>query len=294
MSIVKSFAVGDGDMFYIRHNSDNFTIIDCSMAVENRKEIVEELLQESAGVGIKRFISSHPDADHMGGLAYLDDEMSIVNFYCVKNEATKEDDTDDFDRYCELRDSDKAFYLYKGCRRRWMNETTDQRGSAGLTCAWPDRDNQHFKDALKQAKNGGSPNNISPIIRYSQANGVTMVWMGDLETDFMEKISDDVALKAAHVLFAPHHGRDSGKVPQSMLDDLDPKLVIIGEALSEHLNYYASYNTITQNSAGNIVFECDAGNVHIYVSSDSYSVDFLADHGKSNAHGHYIGTLELG
>lgn len=29
MSIVKSYAVGAGDMFYIRHNTDNFTIIDC-------------------------------------------------------------------------------------------------------------------------------------------------------------------------------------------------------------------------------------------------------------------------
>ncbi len=29
MSIVKSFSVGDGDMFYIEHNSDSFTIIDC-------------------------------------------------------------------------------------------------------------------------------------------------------------------------------------------------------------------------------------------------------------------------
>lgn len=294
MSVVKSFAVGDGDMFYIRHNSDNFTIIDCSITLENRKEIVEELLQESAGVGIKRFISSHPDADHIGGLAYLDDEMSIVNFYCVKNEATKEDETDDFDRYCELRDSDKAFHLYKGCRRKWMNETSDERGSAGLTCAWPILDNQHFKDALEQAKNGGSPNNISPILRYSLQDGVKMVWMGDLETDFMEKVADDVTLAAAHILFAPHHGRESGRVPQSMLADLDPKIVIIGEAPSKNLNYYANYNTITQNSAGNIVFECSGGNVHIYVSSDSYSVDFLADHGKANTHGHYIGTLELG
>ena len=27
MSIIKSFSVGDGDMFYIDHNSDNFSII---------------------------------------------------------------------------------------------------------------------------------------------------------------------------------------------------------------------------------------------------------------------------
>lgn len=27
MSIIKSFSVGDGDMFYIDHNSDNFSIM---------------------------------------------------------------------------------------------------------------------------------------------------------------------------------------------------------------------------------------------------------------------------
>ncbi|CAM4346215.1 hypothetical protein COEX109129_19890 [Corallococcus exiguus] len=31
MSIIKSFSVGNGDMFYIKHNSDNFTIIDCNL-----------------------------------------------------------------------------------------------------------------------------------------------------------------------------------------------------------------------------------------------------------------------
>ncbi len=32
MSLVKSFAVGNGDMFYIRHNSDSFSIIDCCLS----------------------------------------------------------------------------------------------------------------------------------------------------------------------------------------------------------------------------------------------------------------------
>lgn len=30
MAIVKSLAVGNGDMFYIQHGSDNFTTIDCN------------------------------------------------------------------------------------------------------------------------------------------------------------------------------------------------------------------------------------------------------------------------
>lgn len=49
MSIIKSIAVGNGDMFYIKHGSSNFTIIDCNMDEENKKEITDEIIVESEG-----------------------------------------------------------------------------------------------------------------------------------------------------------------------------------------------------------------------------------------------------
>ncbi|WP_240675867.1 MBL fold metallo-hydrolase [Ammoniphilus sp. CFH 90114] len=96
MSIIKSFSVGNGDMFYIYHNSDNFTIIDCCLSDENKEKIVDEILAELNNKIIKRFISPHPDEDHLCGLEYLDDRIGIINFYCVENEATKEDESLDF------------------------------------------------------------------------------------------------------------------------------------------------------------------------------------------------------
>ena len=89
MSIVKSFSVGNGDMFYIKHNSDNFTTIDCCLSEDNKKEIMDEIKAESQDKGITRFISTHPDQDHISGLKYYNEQMNILNFYCVKNEATK-------------------------------------------------------------------------------------------------------------------------------------------------------------------------------------------------------------
>ncbi len=294
MSIVKSLSVGDGDMFYIKHGSDNFTIIDCCMADNEREYIVAELKREKDGKQITRFISTHPDDDHIRGLAYLDDQLDLLNFYCVQNKATKVDDTDDFDRYCSLRDSaKKAFYIFAGCTRRWMNADDETRKNSGISILWPNTANAHFKEALEDAACGLSPNNISAIIKYDLQNGVKMLWMGDLETDFMENVEDDLKLTAVDILFAPHHGRDTGKIPQSLLDVLSPRIVVIGEAPAQHLNYYPGYNTITQNSAGDITFECEAGVVHIYVSSDSYEVGFLADHARTNTYGYYIGTLEV-
>ncbi len=294
MSKIKSLSVGNGDMFYIRHNSDNFTMIDCSLSDANRERIVDELESERNGKNITRFISTHPDQDHIGGLLYLDDRMEILNFYCVKNAATKETETSDFKRYCQLRDhATKAFYIYKGCRRRWMNVSSDERECAGINILWPDTTSQEFKDALERAKQGESPNNISPIVRYRLNGGVKALWMGDLETDFMEAIEDEIDLPQVDLLFAPHHGRKSGRVSKGWLDDMAPKIIIVGEAPSTDLEYYGGYNTITQNTAGDIVFECDDGLVHIYVSSASYSVDFLTDKGLANGDGYYLGTLYL-
>ena len=47
MSIIKSLSVGNGDMFYIKHGTDNFSIIDCCISENNKEEILEELKSQS-------------------------------------------------------------------------------------------------------------------------------------------------------------------------------------------------------------------------------------------------------
>lgn len=297
MSVIKSISVGNGDMFYIKHGSSNFTIIDCNMDDTNKKEITDEIIEESKEKDIIRFISTHPDEDHIHGLKYLDDQIGIANFYCVENQATKSDETEDFKRYCELRDSEKkAFHIYRECSRCWMNEDDKEKkyGSSGIFILWPIVDNQDYKEELSNAKDGKSPNNISPIIKYSLQDGGTVLWFGDLEEEFMEKIKDIIELPKADIIFAPHHGRSSGKIPKEWMEDIDPKIVVIGEAPSDKINYLSRYNTITQNTAGDIIFDCYTNNVDIYVSKKNYSVDFLKDKKKSDKlNGTYIGTLEL-
>jgi beta-lactamase superfamily II metal-dependent hydrolase len=284
--------VGEGDTYYINHDSDNFTIIDCFLDDETKDRVLNEIASLSGKKGITRFISTHPDEDHIQGISALDKRINILNFYCVKNAATKSEESDDFKKYCSLRDSDKSFYIFKGCSRRWMNQGNDERKTSGLEILWPDQENDYFKEALKKADDGESPNNISPIIKYSLQDGATALWMGDLESDFMVLIENDLDLPKIDILFAPHHGRDTGKVPETLLNKMQPKLIVIGEAPSLHLNYYRSYNTLTQNSAGDIVFECIEGKVHIFTSK-AYNVDFLRDEGGGLEGFYYIGTLNL-
>ena len=145
--MVHSYAVGNGDMFSIRHNSDNFTIIDCGISKENQGWIFDRLEEQGKGKGVSRFISTHPDQDHLQGLKCLDEKLPICNFYCVANSATKTDETEDFKHYCQLRDSDKAFYIFKGCSRRWMNLSDEERKTAGINVLWPVVSNENYKAA---------------------------------------------------------------------------------------------------------------------------------------------------
>ncbi|MER8906995.1 hypothetical protein NKH99_04835 [Mesorhizobium sp. M0854] len=293
MAVVKSYAVGVGDMFYIRHNSDNFTIIDCQLFGEFKESITDELKKESSGRGITRFISTHPDEDHIQGLEYLDEKLPIYNFYVAHNAATKKIRTESFKHYCKLRDGDKAFYVYKGCSRKWMNLGDGQRSTSGIQIHWPNRENAHFKAALQEAADGTAFNNISLVARYAIEESASFMWIGDLETQFMEDILDDIELPRTTVVFAPHHGRYSGKLPNSWLDKLQPEIVVLGEAPSRDLHYYTGYNTLTQTRAWDITFVPDGKKVHCYVSNPDYEMrDWLDDEGLADRD-YYIGTLNF-
>ncbi|MBS1078274.1 hypothetical protein JK217_11030 [Gluconobacter kondonii] len=270
MALIKSFSVGNGDMFYIKHNSDSFTIIDCNINENSSKDIIYDIKKASYGKNISRFISTHPDQDHFSGIEILNKEKPIINFYVVKNNAIKDSETTSFKEYCALRDGDKAYYLEKGCSRKWLNIKDSERGGSGIHILWPDTKNEHFMEELYNCNTGSSYNNISPVIRYITDAGVSFMWIGDLETDFMEKIFSDINLEKTTVIFASHHGRESGKIPHSWLEKLDPQLIIIGEAPSRHLNYYTGYTKITQNRAGDILFDLEENIVDIYVKKENY------------------------
>ncbi|MEO8154457.1 MAG: hypothetical protein ABI605_15410 [Rhizobacter sp.] len=294
MAIVKSYSVGNGDMFSIRHNSDNFTQIDCCLCAGTADDHIADLKEQSKGKGITRFISTHPDQDHLHGIELLDAEMSIHNFYVVNNQATKSDETESFKHYCNLRDDPaKAFYISKGVTRKWMNLGDAERGPAGVHILWPDTNNPHFKEALAEGDAAESYNNMSAVIRYALEDGASFMWLGDLETEFMESIVDHIELEKTTVVFASHHGRQSGKIPDSWLQKLDPQIIVIGEAPSRHLHYYTGYKTITQIKAGDITMECVDDKVHFYVSNPKYGVrkDFN-DEGKST-YDNYIGSLTV-
>ena len=219
--------------------------------------------------------------------------MPIANFYVVQNSATKKDPSKSFKYYCQLCGGDKAFYVQKGSKRKWLNLSDEVRGQAGIDILWPDISNFHFKAALKEAEEGTAFNNISVIARYEVENSASFMWIGDLETQFMEDIYNDITLPETTVVFAPHHGRKSGKLPNKWLDKLRPKIIVLGEAKSRLLHYYGGYSTITQTKAGDITFVAAGKKIHCYVSFEEYGMrEWLEDEGKTDRE-FYVGTLNF-
>jgi hypothetical protein len=281
MSVVKSFATGVGDTFCIRHDSDDFTIIDCRIDAE-REDILAEIA-ECADKRVTRFISTHPGDEHMRGLARLDDEIDLREFYVVENHATKSEDTEDFERYRELHDSTKAFFLERGCLK--------ESDFGPIEVLWPVLENPDFQAVLLAAEEGANPNNLSTILSYRREKGVTMLWFGDLETEFMARIEDEIELPRAEIVFAAQHGR--ARMPAKWIEQMDPQVIVLGGAAPEFLEYYEGRDHIRQEATGNITFECLERVTHLYVEDGSYETDFL-DSGIADRYGNYLGSVACG
>lgn len=311
MSIVKSFSFpcGNlrGDTFYISHSSNNFTLIDCYLkdgddASCRKEEIIHEIIDKS-DERTCRFISTHPDNDHILGIEELDKRWPITNFYAVKNNIPSDKNDPSLSKYKELMEN-KNFAIRKGIKRIWLNQNTDENGSSGLDFLWPVETNEKFKGELQKVAKGESPNNICCVLTYSIKHGAKYMWMGDLETDMQQEFFDTCKdeIPQVDILFQPHHGRKSGAVPADLLKALAPKLIVIGNAPSGYIDYGDSQMTITQNSAGDIVFKNEGNEVHIFTTNEIdnkptclYSKNGIENETDENGNiiCYYTGTLKV-
>lgn len=287
-SIVKSFSFPKGetrgDTFYIKHGVDSFTVIDCYLLTgsdypENnrQKEIIDEIVEQSEGK-IRRFISTHPDHDHIAGIEELFRRWPTDNFYAVANNVPLDENDASLSKYIQLK-KEKNYAIKQGIKRCWLNDDNgieDPHKASGIHFLWPDLNNEKFKAALKVVEEGGKKNNISPILTYTINGGAKYMWMGDLETGLQTAYYETFKSSIPHVniLFQPHHGRTTGAVPDELLKLLKPQLIIIGNAPSEYIDYGDSQKTITQNTSGDLLFENEGEYVHIYSQN---KVDNLPD-----------------
>lgn len=82
------------------------------------------------------------------------------------------------------------------------------------------------------------------------------------------------------------------------MDAITPSIVIVSNAPKEDLNYDDPDRTITQNTAGDVVFVNDGDSIHVYTQNEYKAGPkcLVRVLGKTDSviYGHYLGTLYLG
>jgi len=310
MSVVHFLNVLEGDCNIIQHDSGRLTVIDVcnaddgidtegekakkasasrtqmySMTVPTGKKnygrktypdnpihYVKSILKETS---VFRFIITHPDMDHLDGIADFFGSFEIINIWDTDNEKEIADfkgggyNKEDWDFYLKIRDGKE------GNRKTFL---------AGDSVQYFNEDNIKIlsptKDLISQAIECDDYNDSSYVLLYTPPKNGRGQWKilfaGDSHDKtwdhIIENYNDDVT--NVDILFAPHHGRGSDR-NYDFLEVVQPKVTLFGNASSKHLDY-ASYpeHRITNNQAGYVVLDISPANLKIYVENEEFANDY--------------------
>lgn len=300
-AILHFLNVLDGDCSIIQHLSGRITVIDVNNASlqksyesallkalskanyqqKNNPENPIEYMKERGIDSVFRFILTHPDMDHMGGIKDLFSCFSPTNFWDTDNTEEKEFEKGspyseaDWNFYKELRDgivlNPKRLVLYENAKAVFYNKSDENTdGGDGLYILSPN------KMLVEEANETEDYNDSSYVILY-KSNGGKVLFSGDSHDKTWEHLikNHKADISDIDILIAPHHGRKSDR-DFGFLDIVKPKLTLFGNAKSEHLAYQAwSYRNlpyITNNQAGSIIIKL--GNPReIFVTNYKFAKD---------------------
>lgn len=312
MGVLHFLNVLNGDCSIIQHPSGRLTVIDVNNAYhpdddtarlisevkallhydltvkenfQQKKHPVNpiEYLKSFNISSVFRFILTHPDMDHLGGIKAFFEAFEPGNFWDTDNrkgilnrETGEPTDNEDWFFYKALRDGNptnnpKRLTLYSGAVAQYYNRSDDgASGGDGLYILAP------TEDLINAANECSDYNDASYVILYRTAGGGKILFSGDSHDKTWEHILENYEEDVSNVdlLIAPHHGRKSGR-SYDFLDVVSPALTFFGNARSNHLAYSAWTNRslpyITNNQAGCMVVDADVRPMKVYVTNEKYA-----------------------
>jgi competence protein ComEC len=179
---------------------------------------------------IFRYIQSHPDLDHMRGLASLrENGIEINNFWDTANDKTitefgKDGDEEDWNEYQRLRTSKSnptVLHLKRGDKRPFFNQDpAGVDGGDGLHILAP------TPTLCKNANDSDDHNSHSYVLWLNHA-GVVAILGGDATEIVWNELHNSYGTNLkCHLLKASHHGRDSG-FHSTALSAMQPNYIIV-------------------------------------------------------------------
>ncbi len=253
-----------------------------------QKHVPDNPIQYLKEYGINdvfRFIITHPDMDHIDGLKDFYSAFTVTNTWDTNNEKTIGEgesfgpyNKEDWEFYTDIRDGRYT----KTSRHTFYEHNSNsyfEEDDMNILCPTP--------DLVKNANENEDYHALSYVVLYTppkKGGGNWKILFGgdshDISWNYiLEKYKDEVA--NIDILFAPHHGRDSGR-SYDFLKTLNPTITLMGNASSDHLAYdkYPPIR-ITNNQAGYIILDVSEEAIVISVKNEAFAKDFRKKRGFS-------------
>jgi competence protein ComEC len=206
---------------------------------------------------IFRYIQSHPDMDHMSGLArLLSSGVTITNFWDTAHDVQKDSewtkgkyDEKDWDAYQQIRASSASRQYLAGSKLQYFNED-------GISIVHPTVSKPDATD----------PNEVSYVLllNYGECN---ILLGGDAPAQIWETLHKAITergngYKRIHLFKSPHHGRKSGYY-WPFVKGLNPDMTVVsvGDLSSQHdaADSYEKYSKVgcyTTREHGTLIAYC--------------------------------------
>jgi competence protein ComEC len=235
---------------------------------------IEFLKANYPGEEVFRYIQTHPDFDHLRGLAALRDNFTVLNFWDHPHskewdgKAQKRGDEESWDAYQEFRAGKhcKVLNLYRGAKGKYWNEGDNGGPGNGIHILSP---TTAFRDECDGKEHW---NDMSYVLEYRTGDR-RIIFGGDAEGPAWGNILahyGEGRLKC-DVLKASHHGRNSG-YHQPSVKAMSPEYTIVSvgkkndhDASSKYRQY--SDNVLSTRWMGDITLEID-GNEMTWTTSE--------------------------
>ena len=215
---IKMLDVGQGDAILVRTGSQ--TILFDTSDKDEEKKLIAALQKEKVTV-IDKLISTHPHRDHMGGVQWVLDNISVKEVYDNGQLGTQKFYLNYLKKVKELKSSKGL--KYKSLR---AGDVLDFGNGVKFEVLSPT--DAMVKDGGKD-KDGKINLNLNSVEGRLVANGFTMMFTGDGEKEseqsILERYPDASKLKV-DILKSPHHGSRTSS-SSAFLQALQPKLAVI-------------------------------------------------------------------
>lgn len=240
--------VGQGDSIFIELPNDEVMLIDAGESSEEEK--VYNYITDLGYNNIDYVVGTHPHTDHIGGLEYIINNISVENIYMPKAVSTSK--------------------TYESLLNTISNKNLKVK-VAKANVSIISSDNLSVNIIAPNSESYSNLNNYSAVIKIDYYNN-SFLFMGDAEVLSEEEITSDVQ---ADVIKVGHHGSDSSSSLE-FLNKVKPKYAII--SVGANNQYDHPYDSILSRyeSIGAQVYRTDLDGT-IVATSDGTNINITKE-----------------